>query len=152
MCHRLWVNLTFIPAQPICKTHSTMQPELSSTSSNHPASPPSTDAPPRPVSPRRRFLGFLCWLYLATVLGLWLLLHFAGDRWWIATLLLFGPLWVFALPLILLLPLALFLRRRSLPVLMLGGLIVLFPILDFCIPWRPSLYKKSQSSTSLRVL
>ena len=132
-----------------------MQPLPSSQSSDDRAAPTSTDAPLTRATKKPRFayrlLGFLCWLYLSTTLALWLFLHFAGDRWWIATLLLFGPLWVFALPLVILLPLALFMRRRSLPVLLLGGLIVLFHIMDFCIPWRPAI-SKSQAGTPLRVL
>jgi vancomycin resistance protein VanJ len=98
-----------------------------------------------------RFFGLLCWLYLGITVAVWLFLHFAGDRWWIATLLLFGPLWTFALPLIVLPPLALFVRRRSLPILFLGGLIVLFPIMDFCMPWR-TIGSTSSPGASLRVL
>jgi vancomycin resistance protein VanJ len=52
---------------------------------------------------RRRLVGIvlagLAWLYLALVLGLWLVLRTASDRWWPATLLLFGPRWVWLLPL-----------------------------------------------------
>src|SRR2546423_1531418 len=67
-------------------------------------SPQSPDAavPPAPATPVKkrerlgsRFFGFFCWLYLGITVAVWLFLHFAGDRWWIATLLLFGPLWTF---------------------------------------------------------
>jgi endonuclease/exonuclease/phosphatase (EEP) superfamily protein YafD len=40
-----------------------------------------------------------CWLYAAGVVCLWLLLRTAADRWWPATLVLYGPRWVWALPL-----------------------------------------------------
>ncbi len=132
-----------------------MQPLPSSQSSDDKASPSPADAPTNTPAKKPRFsyrlLGFLSWFYLIAMLALWLFLHFAGDRWWIATLVLFGPLWVFALPLGILLPLALFMRRRSLPVLLLGGLIVVLPIMDFCIPWRPFV-SKSPAGTPLRVL
>jgi vancomycin resistance protein VanJ len=124
------------------------QPPLSEVG----ALPTPTDAPKKSPLRRFRIVGWLSWIYLITVVALWLLLHFAGDRWWIATLILFGPLWVFALPLIILLPLAIFLRRRSLPVLLLGGLIVLFPIMDFCIPWRAAISTKQTGGSPLRVL
>ena len=35
----------------------------------------------------------LCSFYAAVVLGVCLLLHLASDRWWVATLVLFGPRW-----------------------------------------------------------
>src|ERR1700720_2127653 len=44
-----------------------------------------------------------CWIYLALLLAVWALLRL-GDRWWPATLLLFGPRWPFALPLLVLTP------------------------------------------------
>ena len=44
-------------------------------------------------------------LYRAVV-GVWAVLWFAGDRWWFATLMLFGPRWVYAAPMAVLVPLA----------------------------------------------
>ena len=55
-----------------------------------------------------------CWLYAAAIVGVWLVIRLAGDRWWLATLMLFGPRWVYATPALVLLPLALALRRRLL--------------------------------------
>jgi vancomycin resistance protein VanJ len=102
--------------------------------------------PPRPAaagevpSPARRgrrlraFVAVCSWLYLVVVVGLWLLLGEA-DLWWPATLLQFSPRWLAALPLALLLPAALLLRRRSLVPLLLGGLVVAWPLMSFNVPW-----------------
>ena len=46
------------------------------------------------------------WLYVVALLAVWLLLRFGGDRWWLATVMLFGPRWVYGLPLLLLVPAA----------------------------------------------
>ena len=75
------------------------------------------------------------WLYLLAVLLVWCLLRFAGDRWWFATLMLFGPRSVYAAPLALLAPAALALRRRSLWPLAVSALIVAGPVMGLCLPW-----------------
>jgi len=75
------------------------------------------------------------WLYLALVLVVWLLLGFGGDRWWLATVMLFGPRWVYGLPLLVLGPLAVLLRRRLLGPLLAAALVVVGPIMGFCLPW-----------------
>jgi vancomycin resistance protein VanJ len=102
--------------------------------------------PPRPAAvgeappPARRgrrlraFVAVCSWLYLAAVVGLWLLL-LEADLWWPATLLQFSPRWAAALPLALLLPAALLLRRRSLVPLLGGGLVVAWPLMGFNVPW-----------------
>ena len=42
----------------------------------------------------RRAIAILCWLYLGLLIAFWLILRVAGARWWLATLMLFGPGWV----------------------------------------------------------
>jgi endonuclease/exonuclease/phosphatase (EEP) superfamily protein YafD len=100
--------------------------------------PPAGAADPTPPARRGRWLrGLLAvcsWLYLAVAVGLWLLLREA-DLWWPATLLQFSPRWTAALPLAVLLPAALLLRRRSLGPLLLAGLVVAGPYMGFCVPW-----------------
>ena len=96
-------------------------------------------------------LAGLCWLYLLAVVGSWLLLRLAGDRWWVATPLLFGPRWLLATPLALLIPAAMLLRRRSLWVLLAATLIVLMPVMGLCLPWRALAHGKPQGP-ALRVL
>ena len=82
------------------------------------------------------------WLYLFTVLGLWALLA-AADLWWPATLFLFSPRWLLALPPVLLLPAAAALRRRALLPVLGGLLLVLGPVMGFSIPWRRSCCRPS---------
>jgi vancomycin resistance protein VanJ len=57
------------------------------------------------------------WIYFIGVGAVWSVLRTAGDRWWWATVLLFVPRWIWALPLGILLPvsggLALWDRRRG---------------------------------------
>ncbi len=62
-------------------------------------------------------------------------MRWAGDRWWVATLVLFGPRWLCLLPLALLVPLALVFRRRSLGPLAAAAIVALGPLAGFCIPW-----------------
>jgi vancomycin resistance protein VanJ len=83
----------------------------------------------------RRGITVCSWLYLVVVLAAWAVIH-AGDLWWPATLLLFGPRWLLAIPL---LPLGLAAarwRRHALAVVLLTLLLVLSPIMGFHVPWR----------------
>lgn len=92
---------------------------------------------------RQRFasaISRVSWTYLIVMLILAVFLRTAADRWALATLILFGPLWVTSLPLAILVPLALAFHRRSLGVLALAGFVVAFPVLDLCVPWRPFLH------------
>lgn len=76
------------------------------------------------------------WVYLLVVLGSLCLLYVAGDRWWPATILLFSPRWLLALPLLVLAPLAI--RRRSFLLLvpLLGAVLVLFgPLMGLQLNW-----------------
>ncbi len=81
-----------------------------------------------------QFTQIACWGYIAVVVVVWLLLHLAGDRWWAASLLLFGPRWLGLLPLLLLVPLAIVLRRRLLLPLAAVTVLFLFGVMGFCIP------------------
>jgi vancomycin resistance protein VanJ len=93
----------------------------------------------RPKSMRARIIiaGFsaLVWLYLASLLAVWIMLYFGGDRWWLATVVLFGPRSLFALPLVALVPAAAIARRRLLWPLAAGAIVVAWPIMGFCVPW-----------------
>src|SRR5262249_19357517 len=95
--------------------------------------------------------GLLCRVYLITILAIWALIAWAGDRWWPTTLFLFGPRWVTLLPLILLVPAAAAIRRRSLTLVFLSLLVVLVPLMGWNIPWG-SLTTPSPSGFRLRVL
>ena len=94
--------------------------------------------------------------YVAALAVLWGLLWLAADRWWVATVVMFGPRWVWGVPLLPLLLAALLIRRRIvwLP-LLLATVLLLFPVMRLCLPWRPLLSRDSGSAgqaLSLRVL
>ena len=74
------------------------------------------------------------WLYVLAVLAVWLLLRFAGDRWWLATVMLFGPRWIYGLPLALLVPAAALVRHRLLLPLAACAIVVVGPIAGLCLP------------------
>jgi endonuclease/exonuclease/phosphatase (EEP) superfamily protein YafD len=105
----------------------------------------------RPRAPFQKLIAAACWAYVVMLLGLWLVLYFAGDRWWVATLILFGPRWIYAAPLALLLPAVLRYRVRYLWVLLVAIGILLGPIMDLCIPWR-SAFAEQRTGPQLRVL
>ena len=78
------------------------------------------------------------WLYAVCLAAVWLAIYFGGDRWWLPTVMMFGPKWVYGLPLPVLVVWTAIARAGRRPWLLLaasGGL-VLFPIAGFCLPWR----------------
>ena len=113
-----------------------------------PSSPPAVAAPPRP-RPRlvARIVRAACGAYLAFILAAWVVIAFGADRWWLATAAAFVPVWVWALGHVPLVPLAILVHRRSLFTLILAGVIILFPIGRFCIPWRAALPSGSTAGT-----
>lgn len=54
-----------------------------------------------------------------------------GDRWWVATVLLFGPRWLLAVPLVALAPLVLIRDRALVPPLILAGWLTLVPWMGY---------------------
>ena len=99
-----------------------------------------TDAPQLPrTRPARRLIArplhFACILYAAAVIVTWLGFRYLADRFWPATVLLYGPRWAWLLPLLILLPLSI--RRKRLWILpLLTGLFVLGPFMSFHVPWH----------------
>jgi endonuclease/exonuclease/phosphatase (EEP) superfamily protein YafD len=85
------------------------------------------------------------------VVGVWIMMRATADEWWLSTILLFGPSWVWALPLIGLVPLAAVFRFRSLGVLFLGALVAAGPLMGFCLPWRQML-PKDKAGLHFRIL
>jgi len=89
------------------------------------------------VSPKRgRAVAWLCWLYLTLILAVWALVALASDEWWPATLLMFLPRWMWALPLVLLAPLAAWRRPHAQWILLAGGIVVAWQLMGFSIPWN----------------
>lgn len=82
-------------------------------------------------------LALCAWCYLAGALAALALMYLAGDLWWPATMLLYGPRWMLLLPVIPLLPPAIWRRPRLLVPLVLGFGIVLGPFMGFRWSFRP---------------
>jgi vancomycin resistance protein VanJ len=99
----------------------------------------------------RAFLTVLSLLYAVVVLGACLALYLASDRWWFATLILFGPRWPWALPLFILLPAAALGHRRLLGLLTVVAVLLLVPIMGLCLPWG-AVSAPSCTGPALRVL
>jgi vancomycin resistance protein VanJ len=94
----------------------------------------------RPVSRVERIaartLTLLTWGYLASVCSIAVVMWTLGDAWWFATVLLFSGRWIFLVPLALLLPAAILVRRRLVWVLVLAGLVVAGPVMGAHVGWR----------------
>ena len=96
------------------------------------------DAPSAaPTSAHARFvrlLGYVAWSYALVVIASCVFMYAGGDRWWPATMLLFSPRWLIALPLAMLVPLALWLNRRLLLPLLLSALVIFGPFMGLRFP------------------
>lgn len=120
--------------------------------------PSTVPAPPRPpLQPlakrgrSSRGLAWLVWLYAFAVIGVVLLIHRLSDDWWPATLLLFAPRWIWALPLLVLVPAALFKRPRLLWLLAATAPVLLVGVVGF-VPPTPATLSAPQMQPELRVL
>ena len=100
----------------------------------------------------RRILAVAVSGYVAAVLAVWALLHFYADVWWPATLVLFGPRWMCALPLAILVPLAALRHRRLLVPLAIAAVGIVFPILDYrlALPGRAAAAPSDPTATPPR--
>lgn len=74
----------------------------------------------------------------------WILYHW-GDEWWFATILLYGPRWIYLLPLTFLLPMALFWSRRLLIPLIAITILIVWQIMGFTV----SLPRKTDPDASI---
>jgi vancomycin resistance protein VanJ len=111
-------------------------------------------SPPAESRSRRAARSVVTWcsgLYAAAILVSWALLAVAADRWWPLTFLLFGPRWLLALPLVVLLPAAALLRRRLLWALFPIALVVIIPVMGFCVPF-PLSFDQRKPQARIRVL
>lgn len=96
-----------------------------------------------------RLLQSVVWGYAVLVLAACGVLYLLGDRWWPATILLFGPRWLAALPLAVLVPFAFRLDRRLLVPLLFAALIVFGPFMGLCVPHGKT---GTASSSTIRVV
>ena len=103
--------------------------------------------------PRRlaaRFVLFICLIYLLGLGTVSALLWNLADQWWPATALSFAPLKLLAMPLILLVPLALVFHRWSLLTLAAAGAVLAWPMLGLQIAWQGM--SSDSQAPSLRVM
>ena len=94
------------------------------------------------------FVFMLCWMYALASVGILAVMRLAGDRWWAATLLLFSPRWIWAVPLPFLALAPLLWRRWKLFLpLVISGVTMLFGVMEFRIPWRQMIPHESIKQT-----
>lgn len=93
----------------------------------------------------------LTWAYLALAVVAWLVLWTLSDRWWPATLFLFGPRWLLLLPLVILIPAAVRYRHSLLAVLAAATVIVLGPVMGMRLGWA-SWFGSDGQAPELRVV
>lgn len=97
-------------------------------------------------------LRSLMWLYLLVLLVLWGCIYFdTGNSWWI-TLYLFSPRWALGLPWLLLFPLTLLVDYRMARWYVIHLVILVIPLLGFCIPSFNLGVNADESTSRLRVL
>jgi endonuclease/exonuclease/phosphatase family metal-dependent hydrolase len=97
-----------------------------------------------------RLAAIVCWLCLFAMLGLIYYLRTQGDRAWLPTILIFSPRWIFAAPVVLLLPLY---RNCRVPCVLLV-LTAVFPLMGFCVGWHRLVPAQNASSgdESIRIV
>lgn len=83
---------------------------------------------------------WLVWAYVAVILATLVAVQWSTDRWWLTTLLAFGPKWILLCPLVVLFPLAALFRARLTPLLLLAGAAFCLVVMGFNVPFsvRPS--------------
>ena len=87
--------------------------------------------PPHKRKSAIRMLSLAVWIYVICLATAWLLLVIGGDKWWLSTVMLFGPRWIYALPLLVSVPFALALRRRLLWPLAVCTIVCIVPIMGY---------------------
>ncbi len=110
----------------------------------------------RAIGVLRRFtigeiLRVAVWIYLGGVFAVAGCLLFLSDRWWVATALLFAPRWVWAVPLLALVPAAGVTQRRLLVPIGVAAFVVIFPVMGFQVP-SPSNLLADEVRRDLRVM
>lgn len=94
-------------------------------------------------------LDVCCWGLFVFIVICWLVMTIAGDLWWPVTLFLFSPRWVLVLPVICLIPFAIWKKRLLLLPLVSALLIVIGPIMEFTFPVTK---RPLPTSKSLRIV
>lgn len=97
-------------------------------------------------------IRYASWAYPALVVLLWGIMFYGGDRWWPATILLFSPRWLFSVPIILFVPIAVWHDRWLLVPLVISLLIVFVPFMGFNLPLSEVTGPAPTGAMVLRVL
>jgi endonuclease/exonuclease/phosphatase (EEP) superfamily protein YafD len=100
---------------------------------------------------RKRLVARVCLCYLLSVVFMWLLLRYAGDRSWVGAVITFSPRWIWlvpAPPLLFAIPRY---NRRSVLNLLCAVFVAVFPVMGFHIPWRVA-NSAIDSGPSIRVM
>jgi vancomycin resistance protein VanJ len=84
----------------------------------------------------RRVLRLLVALYLAFLLGVCVCIYGPGERFWPTTLILFGPRWILAVPMLVLGIAAVRVDGRWVIALAASGLLLAGPLWGLSVPWR----------------
>ncbi|HMF37820.1 MAG TPA: endonuclease/exonuclease/phosphatase family protein, partial [Isosphaeraceae bacterium] len=117
------------------------------------AASPIAAGPQWPVSRATRVIVIvLCWAYSATLLGCYAAASFLSAEVWPVHLILYGPRWIAALPVILLVLLAAWLRLRWSTLPLSVALFSFIGISGFNVPWENLLTTGVDSGQTLRVL
>jgi len=93
-----------------------------------------------------------CWLYAGAVLIFWAAVQLSPPEFWPIHLLLFGPLYVVGLPLLVLMPLVLWMRLRWPAMALCVATIAFAGIWGFNVPWVNLTSSLPVSSPTLRLL
>ena len=91
-----------------------------------------------PRKARRPWGGVVgaAWGWLVITVALSVIVRTAGDRWWVVTAaLLFGPRWVFVIPLGILAVVSLVCCRRALWIVLATGVLFAIGFLNYNLPW-----------------
>ncbi|HEX7449904.1 MAG TPA: endonuclease/exonuclease/phosphatase family protein [Pirellulales bacterium] len=105
----------------------------------------------RRLAGRPRGVAVVAWGYALLMLVVSLTIWRVGDRWWPTTLLLYGPRWIWGIPLAALMLQLPRLGKRLIGPLVLGGACWMVPIMGACVPWR-AWQVDSSPEVQLRVL
>ena len=107
-----------------------------------------------PLNPRQHRVHRLVWGYTALLALIALLIQFTGDHWWLGTLLMFGPRWVWGVPLfplalIAVVPLSAGKLRATLPPLLGAAVLLAVPIMGWTLHFGSNPH---QDNSDIRLL
>ncbi|QEH38579.1 Endonuclease/Exonuclease/phosphatase family protein [Aquisphaera giovannonii] len=108
---------------------------------------------PSPAQLARAATRIACWTYAAVMVGSWALSRFSPASSWPVHMLLYGPIWVTALPAAALVPLAAWARQRWSAAALALALLGFLGVSGFNVPWDALLgASPAEHSRTLRIL